>query len=459
MSLTTRLSLFFLGTLAVVLIGFSATLHGLASTYLHRQVDDRLEAALNILSASAEVWPDGVEWEGEEHPVAVATPPGAEPIAWRVCDDNGRVLDGARADIFAAEAPSWRFLERRVLADREGTQAETDKRLSQEHKEIKKYPFLLLTVGLPLDPVAATLRNLLLLLSGLSALLWLAAALAGGRLCRRALAPVLRMAEAAGSMNASDPGQRLPVVKTGDELEELNRAFNQLLARLQESFERQRRFTGDASHQLRTPLTAMLGQLEIALRRTRTVEEYQQVLSVLNGQTSQMRQIVEMLLFLARADAEAKSPALERIDLKDWLTGHLASWSGHARGADFQLQIKGDGLWWVRTQAPLLGQLVDNLLENACKYSKTGTPITVSLAREDDAICLTVADAGRGIAEEDLPHIFEPFYRSAEARRQGVPGTGLGLAVAQRIALALGGTLHARSRPGCGALFTLQVPE
>jgi heavy metal sensor kinase len=459
MSLTTRLSLFFLGTLAAVLIGFSATLYGLARTYLHRQLDDRLEAALNILSASAEVWPDGVEWEGEEHPVSVGTPPGAEPIAWRVCDDRGRVLDSARADIFAGEAPSWRFLERRVSAERLVTSSEADTRSSQEHKEVKKYPFLDLTVGLPLDPLVTTLRKLLLLLCGLSALLWLAAVLVGGRLCRRALAPVLRMAEAAGSMNAADPGQRLPAVTTGDELEELNRAFNHLLARLHESFERQRRFTGDASHQLRTPLTAMLGQLEIALRRTRTVEEYQQVLSVLHGQTSQMRQIVEMLLFLARADAEAKSPSLERIDLKAWLTEHLASWSGHARGADFRLQIKGDSPWWVRTQAPLLGQLVDNLLENACKYSTAGTPITVSLAREEGTVCLTVADAGPGIAEEDLPHIFEPFYRSAEARRQGVPGTGLGLAVAQRIALALGGALHVHSRPGYGSLFTLRIPE
>jgi heavy metal sensor kinase len=459
MSLTTRLSLFFLGTLAAVLVGFSATLYGLAHTYLHRQVGDRLEAALGVLSASAEVWPDGVEWEGEESPVSLETLPGAEPIAWRVCDDRGRVVDGFHADLLAGETPSWRFLHRRVFAGTVPAPTESERRSSPEHKHIKKYPFLVLTVGLPLEPVAATLRNLLVLLTGLSALLWLAAALVGGRLCRRALAPVWRMAEAAGSMDAADPGQRLPPVKTGDELEELNRAFNQLLARLHESFERQRRFTGDASHQLRTPLTAMLGQLEIALRRMRTVEEYQQVLAVLHGQTSQMRHIVEMLLFLARADADAKSPQLERMDVKGWLTEHLVSWSRHARHADFRLEIKGDGPWWVRTQAPLLGQLVDNLLENACKYSTASTPVALSLAKEDGAVCLSVADSGPGIAEEDLPHIFEPFYRSAEARRQGVPGTGLGLAVAQRIALALGGTLHVQSRPGSGSLFTLRMPE
>jgi heavy metal sensor kinase len=459
MTLTTRLSVFFLGTLAAVLIGFSATLYLLARTYLHRQVEDRLEAALNVLSASAEIWPDGVEWEGEEHSISVETPPGQEPIAWRVRDDTGRVLGGVRADALAEELPSWRVHHRRVTAEINGTPGAGEVRSPQEHKNDKRYSFLSLSVGLPLDPVAANLRNLLLLLGGLSVFLWSAAALGGGRLCRRALAPVRRMAQAAGSMNAADPAQRLPAVATGDELEELNRSFNQLLARLQESFERQRRFTGDASHQLRTPLTAMLGQIEIALRRPRAEEEYRRALTVLHGQTLQMRQIVEMLLFLARADAEAKSPQFESIDLRAWLAEHLASWSGHARGADIRTEMVGDGPRRVRTQAPLLGQLVDNLLENACKYSEAGTPITVVLTEQSGSVRLTVADAGRGIAVEDLPHIFEPFYRSSEARRQGVPGTGLGLAVAHRIALALGGALRVESDAGRGARFALELPS
>ncbi len=309
----------------------------------------------------------------------------------------------------------------------------------------------MLTVGLPLRSAATTLRDLLFLLGGLSALLWLSAALVGGRLCRRALAPVLRMAEAAGAMNAADPGQRLPAVDTGDELEELNRAFNQLLARLQESFEQQRRFTGDASHQLRTPLTAMLGQIEIALRRPRAAEEYHRTLTVLHGQTLHVRQIVETLLFLARADAEAKSPQLERLDVRTWLTEHLATWSGHARAADLRTEMAGDGPLWVRAQAPLLGQFVDNLLENACKYSMAGSSITVRLAEEGGIVSLSVADAGDGISAEDLTHIFEPFYRSIQARCRGVPGIGLGLAVAQRIALALGGVLRVESQPERGS--------
>jgi heavy metal sensor kinase len=456
-TLTARLSLFFLGTLAAVLIGFSAALYGLAHTYLHRQVDHRLEAALDVLRATAEIKADGVEWEAEERPVSLATPPGEEPIAWLVRDDRGRIIDGPRErdrqEPLLTDAPTW-LVRSRWLSARPKSEVATDQK---EEEKGARHEALLLTAGLPREPVDASLRKLLLVLTGLSGLLWLAAALAGGRLCRRALAPVRRMAEAATIMNAADPAQRLPAVTTGDELEELNRAFNHLLDRFQDSFERQRRFAGDASHQLRTPLTAMLGQIEVALRRPRPAEEYQQTLAVLHAQTLRMRQMVEMLLFLAHADAEAPSPPLERLDVHAWLKEHLASWPAGARAADLHHEMKGDGPFWVRTQAALLGQLLDNLLDNASKYSSPGTPITVTLAEADGAVCLSVTDAGRGIADEDLPHVFEPFYRSRRARSDGAAGVGLGLAVARRIAQALGGTLNVESQMGRGSCFTLQL--
>src|SRR5207248_1878113 len=174
----------------------------------------------------------------------------------------------------------------------------------------------------------------------------------GRALCRRALAPVTRMAGAARIMSAADLDQRLPAPGSRDELEDLGRAFNGLLGRLQESFERQRRFTGDASHQLRTPLTAILGQIEVVLRRDRPAEDYQRVLTLVQQQAAHLRQMVEMLLFLARADAEARLPHLETLDLARWVPAHLQSWSAHARQADFKTEDVTDGSCWVQAQAP-----------------------------------------------------------------------------------------------------------
>jgi signal transduction histidine kinase len=260
-------------------------------------------------------------------------------------------------------------------------------------------------------------------------------------------------------MSAAALDQRLPSPGTSDELEELGLSFNDLLARLQESFERQRRFTGDASHQLRTPLAAMLGQVEVALRRGRSPEEYRRVLSLVQGQAIHLHGIVEMLLFLARADAEARSPDLETIALAGWLGVHLQSWSGHARARDLRVELASEGPVLVQAHAPLLGQLVDNLLENACKYSEPGTPVTLRVRGDQDGVILTVEDEGCGIPADDLPRVFEPFYRSAQARRLGLGGVGLGLAVARRVAVAFGGSLSAHHREKQGTRLELRLPN
>jgi signal transduction histidine kinase len=199
----------------------------------------------------------------------------------------------------------------------------------------------------------------------------------------------------------------------------------------------------------------------VALRRNRSAAEYKRVLTSVHGQALHLRHIVEMLLFLARADADARLPDLAIIDLADWLGKHLQDRSGHARAADLRFERPPDARWLVEAQVPLLGQLVDNLLENACKYSEPGTAITIRLAKEKGQVLLTVEDQGCGIAPEDLPHVFDPFFRAGHARRLGLGlgGVGLGLAVAQRIATAFGGALGVESIAGHGSRFTLCLPQ
>jgi two-component system OmpR family sensor kinase len=288
--------------------------------------------------------------------------------------------------------------------------------------------------------------------------LWLAAVAAGRWICRKALAPMTWMAAAARTMNAKDLRHRLPSPGTGDELEDLHDSFNGLLARLEEAFERQRRFSGDVSHQLRTPLTAMLGQVEVILRRERSSQEYRHVLTRVHQQAVQLRQLVEMLLFLARADAEAIQPSLVELDLAAWLDHHLRSWAAHPRQSDMRLDMDADRPLPVRAQPPLLAQLLDNLLDNACKYSPFGSAIILRLRREEKFVELTIEDNGCGIPVEDLPHLCEPFFRSQHIRLLDKPGIGLGLAVVRRIATAFGGTLSVQSVVGHGSYFCVRLP-
>jgi heavy metal sensor kinase len=445
-SLNTRLSAFFLGALAVVLAGFSTTLYLLARTNLHRHVEVRLTAALDTLEAAAEMEQDGIDWEPEAHPLTLGQDSSAEQVRWIVRD--GSVIEQSANlgpdEPLTSNSPDWLVQERRLE--------------SRTPAIPPKHATLVLTAGASLKPMQGTLRQLAVTLAGLSLGLWSLAALVGRWVARRALAPVTRMAEAARAMTPDDPRQRLPSPGTHDELDDLQRAFNDLLYRLHEALERQRRFTGDASHQLRTPLTAMLGQVEVALRRERPAEEYRQALAQVLEQAGHLRQIVEALLFLARANAEATLDALEIADVAVMLPATVARWSGHRRAADLRAEIFGDGPFSARVQPLLLGQLLDNLIDNAFKYSDPGSAVTLRLRRGGDALLLDVDDAGRGIAPEDLPHLFEPFYRSAESRQRGLPGIGLGLAMVQRIAAAFGGSVVVKSNEGAGSRFTLSLP-
>ncbi len=450
MSLRTRMSAFFLAALAVVLAGFSTSLYLLARTYLHRQAEDRLSAALDTVDAAVEYEPDGLDWEPRAHSLTLGTDPAADQVRWAVHQPDGALVDHSANLRFdeplTADRESWLVLERRVEAEGLTTLA------------AGKHRALVLTVRLSLEPVTVTLRSLAMALVALSVAVWLLAALLGRWAARRALAPVTRMAQAARAMTPANPGQRLPSPGTGDELDDLQRAFNDLLCRLHDAFERQRRFTGDASHQLRTPLAAMLGQVEVALRRPRPDAEYREVLAQVHAQAQQLRQIVESLFLLARADAEACVDALEVINLRDAVRGLAERWSGHARANDLRTEVVAEGPVMARTQPLLLGQLLDNLVDNAFKYSEPGSPIAVRLRREGTGLAIDVEDAGHGIAADDLPHIFEPFYRSAESRRRGLPGVGLGLAMVQRLAAALGGGIAVKSDEGVGSRFTLCLP-
>ncbi len=473
MTLTTRLSVFFLTTLAIVLAGFSGALYFLAKDHLRRQVEDHLDAVLNTLAAAAEVSPEGVEWEPSERQLRVP-PYSGEDILWLVSDPAGRAVDlaaSADATEFLGEAAEhlrsmertskrlewsggrWLFRQQWVRADNRDAPPQP-----RPDDGGRRYPQLSFVVGASLEPMQATLRNLAWTLAALSLGIWSVALFAGRFVCRRALMPVSRMASSARGMDATDLGQRLPSANTGDELEDLGRAFNSLLDRLQESFERQRRFTGDASHQLRTPLTAMLGQVEVALRRQRPVEEYERVLTSVRQQADRLRQIVESLLFLARADADARLPERAPVDLREWLPGHLHAWAGHPRADDFLVEAYDVGPAWAEVQPILLGELLNILLDNACKYSEPATPITLKLCRAGDAVQMAVQDRGSGIADEDMPHVFRPFFRSATAHNRGVEGLGLGLAIARRLAAALGGSIAVTSQVGKGACFIVSLP-
>jgi signal transduction histidine kinase len=483
MSLTRRFSTLFLVVLCLVLLGFSTGLFVSARIYLDHQVRDRLTAAIDVLAAAAEIHPQGVEWEPQERVLPLGQDSGPDQLRWLVFDDRGRRLDHSRnwseAELAAqgADQPetpqmtvrfvdrqktSWLVSRRRVRPDMppgSGSKAAEHQVAPAESSagEIL-HPSLVVVVYAPLGPSEAALANMAAFLAAVSVGCWSVAALLCRRLSRRALAPLTRMVESARGLDAVDPGWHLEQPGTGDELDELGRAFNDLLARLQIAYHRQRRFSNDASHQLRTPLTVLTGQLEVALRHERSAEEYRRVLRAALKRGVQLRQIVEALLFLGRADSDAALPDAAPLDLNRWIAEHLSERPpAAAENKIIHDTAPGDALW-VKVHSGLLGQLIDNLLDNSVKYGEPGSTVRLTSRREGDTAVLAVEDTGRGIADLDLPRIFEPFFRSKGAREQGIPGVGLGLSVVERIANAFGGTVAVQSKAGSGSRFEIRLP-
>lgn len=467
MTLVNRVSVFFLVALAIALGGYSLVLYLSVRGYLHRQFDDELHSALQVLMASVEVEPDDAKWHPSDHGINLSEAALAK-VHWIVCDERGQVVDRSvglsRSDpkyrelVAFARRPepisdqaaivgNMRVLERELAAP-------APKPLAI--REPYEYERVRITVGRSQLELAHSLRELALLTTVAPVAVWLVA-LGGGRwFVRHALQPVREMASSVRAMTQADFGPRLLVSQPADELSEFGSAFNHLLDRLQTAFVRERSFTADAAHQLRTPLAALQVQLDVARRRPRTGQEYQQLLDTLAGQTGDLRQIVESLLFLARSEDSAVRPARQTLELDTWLAAHLAHYGDHPRSADLRLSAESGAT--VEVVPALLAQLVDNLLSNALKYSEPGTQITIRSRRDGDRALLSIDDQGLGIANEEQESIFEPFHRAEEARRRGIPGVGLGLSICARIAAAFGGRLQCASELGSGTSFTLTLP-
>ncbi len=451
MSLVTRVSVAFLVALALALAGFSACLYYVAGLRLRLAVDQELEATLDHFPDHSEGASGRVTWAvyDESSRRVEGTPAAGRPMVLDGRDLGPLAVDVATT-ITGPDSLRWRVLARPIggghhHGERKGAGPSRER------------PSRVLAAWASLEPVEAEIRSLAAVLPLIALGLWALAAAIGRHFARRALAPLTLMAESARTMPFDDC--RLSSPGTRDELEDFARSFNGLLDRLHVALERQRQFTGQASHQLRTPLAALIAAIEVARRRPRTVEEHERALDRLHDDAIRLWRLIEALLFLARAEAEAELPDLECLDLAAWACDHLHAWSDHERSADLRFEASDSDAPWTQAHAPLLGQLLDNLLENACKYSAPGTPIVVRVWSEPDAVALSVEDRGCGIPAGDLPRVFEPFYRAESARRLGRAGVGLGLAVARRIAATHGGTIVAESEPGRGSRFVVRLPR
>jgi heavy metal sensor kinase len=285
------------------------------------------------------------------------------------------------------------------------------------------------------------------------------ASLTGYWLSSRALSPVQEIIRTARGIGVQDLAGRLAVPEPQDELRSLSETLNEMLARIETSVKRITQFTADASHDLRTPLAVIRSNAELALRRSRTEEEYRETLSRILTASEETTHLIENLLTLARADAGAEELLFQRIDLLAQVrkaaeeAGILAA----AKGIQFALESL-TGQLWISADERALQRLFLIVLENAVKYTPHGGRIEIRFIHEQGSATVEFRDSGIGISENDVPHIFERFYRADQARSREPGGSGLGLAIARWIVEKHGGTIEAQSVLGSGSVFRLHFP-
>ncbi|MBE7473484.1 MAG: two-component sensor histidine kinase [Anaerolineae bacterium] len=468
MNIRLRLTLWYTIILVLILVVFGAAVYIGLSRSLIATLDNHLQREAGQLIGGINFETEDEHEDDEEDEQEHRNPQLSlryrpeEGVLWRVLDDRGRpLIDSGYLDGVAIN-PN--------LITSDYARFEYTTLTSGIPLRLYSVPFVIEGRGAGIVQVGESYAHIqevelrLIWLLGLGVPFTLLASSAGGWfLAGRALNPIDRITRAAQQISADDLHQRLDLKLPNDEVGRLAVTFDQMLARLEDAFERQKRFIADASHELRTPLTILKGDVEVALHRPRAAAEYRETLEMVNQTADRLTSLVEELFLLARADNQQYPLQLESFDLSELLKQQVAALSPRAASHNISLSLNAPDTLLMVADPAKLTRLFLNLLDNALKYSNPGDTVSVTVVTHNGQARIAITDTGPGIAPEHLPHLFERFYRVDKARsRQAAAndkgGTGLGLAIADWLVKAHGGCIEVASQVGQGSTFTVWLP-
>lgn len=275
----------------------------------------------------------------------------------------------------------------------------------------------------------------------------------------RSIRPIDEVIATAETITQSNLDQRIPLPANRDELYRMSVTVNALLDRLQQAFQREKQFTADASHELKTPLAIVKGTLEVLVRKPRTVEHYESRVNACLAELNRMARLIDQLLLLARDDFRSMKPAIMEIGLTGPLEAVMARMEPFAREKGIALALADAPPCRVKADPSLLEIMFENLLSNAIKYSPEGSAVEIRIERKNNTVLCAIEDHGIGIPAEQLPAIFDRFYRVDESRSSSTGGSGLGLAIVKKLASLQSIAISVKSDAGKGTTFELTFPS
>lgn len=466
LSLRVKLTLYYLAILTAVLLLFGISIYAYLSRSLLMTIDEaldyqvkRIERNMAVSVSSELTEPLPLIDEDIDQLLMIS------PQVTQVIDDFGRITDemAARDDYHLdVDLDYLKTLETgRTYFDSVKTRNGKDLRVAiRRIADLEGDGSYYLRLGQSLGSIEIARRRLLIILGLGIPLALLLGSYGGLVLANQALRPVDRITRAAEQIGAGDLSERVPATSKMDEIGRLAATFNKMISRLQAAFERQKQFTSDASHELRTPLAVMRGDIELTLRRERNPEEYTRVLASNLEEIVRLSRLVEDLLMLARADSGRVELNPEHFDINLLCREMVEYISPLVLQRHQTISFDGDEREvMITADKQRIKQLLLNLLDNAVKYTDVNGAITLGMKVSGNSAVITVTDTGRGIPSDDLPHIFDRFFRrSKPVADRSVSGFGLGLSIVKWIVDTHGGRIEARSKPGEGTTFIVSLP-
>ena len=459
-SLRARVTAFYVSMLALALAVFSFAVYGGVRAYLTNSMERTLLHTgesivadyLVPLNAKGDAW--FLSEMSESYPAGISDPFVRVSQGGKILYESGDMREPL-VRVSKLPLPSGSAVKtfRRVTA-------ETGQSLMiyTETYASPRGSAILVETGANMEPLFHLLHSLFLILLIVTPAILLGAAVGGHLLMAGPLRPVVALTEQAEHIGRKELGERLPIIRSGDELERLSLALNRMIERLEEALAHNQRFSADASHELRTPLTVIRGELESLLEIPELEPQAVEGISSALEESDRMSRIVNNLLIISRLDGGGERIEMQPIELTSILKitldhmGLLAEEKGIIITCDAPAQV------WVTGDAMRLKQVIVNLVDNAIKYTAERGSILVRLVAHEELAVLTVTDTGIGIPAASLPFVFDRFYRTDKARSRESGGTGLGLAIVKAICTAHQGGVSIESAENKGATLRVQLP-
>ena len=426
----------------VLLVGFSAGLYFVARRSLEAALVNEMKLAQKQLIAQAENEDGEFEYENEV--------PVSSMVGYLITDERGRtLLSSAKKPPAPSSIPWEEGLIHSVMLEGERFLLMDSQLADEENFPVR------VRMTASLKDVDRTLQTIRAISYMIIPLMTMMAVIGGLMISRRSLFPIRSVIASARVITAGNLSQRIPETAIKDEVGELITTVNQMLSSLEAAFEREKRFTSDASHELRMPVSVIMAYAESLLADARVCRDDQQAVQTILSESRHMEKIITQLLTITRGQAGRYPLCLEEVSVAEIArsVGEQYTDLMHEKNISLEADIPPGMI--VKGDQSLLSQMLLNLVENAVKYGRQDGYVRISAEMLENQVCIKVCDNGIGIPDQSLPHLFERFYRVDTSRDRS--GTGLGLSIAAWIAKAHGGEIRVQSKLGQGTCFTVLI--